>query len=125
MQMKIYLIINERIMTQTLKEFLTNLKYEVLILNSISELLNICKKKPELKGLVIIEENTFRGEEKAIIRKIHKQYSNIFFIVITATTPDFSIEEAIAYGIYGYLHKPISLLELELLLVRLNEKRND
>lgn len=122
-RLKIYLITAEGIITQTLQEFLTALEYDVVLLNSIHELPEIIEKESEGKGSVIVEGNIFMGEAKTIIRKIHKQYPTIFFIVITANTPVLSAKEAILYGIYGYLHKPISLAELELLLVRLGENR--
>lgn len=123
--LSIHLIIKEKIITQTLTEFLTELKYKVSTFDSISELVKNFTKKQEIKELVIIEDVTFRGEEKAIIRRIHDQYSDVLFVVITSNIPDISTKEAISYGIYGYLHRPISLAELELLLVRLYEKINN
>ena len=120
--LKIYLIIQEKIITQTLQEFLTRLDYRVISLQAIDELLEIFKSDSQGNVLVICEESFFRGQERSVIRKIHKQYPNILYMVITENRPIFSLKEAISFGIYGYLHKPISLAELELLLVRLKEK---
>jgi len=121
--MKIYLVVNEKIISRTMYEFLININYDVLTLNSTSELLEILNSKTESQGLVIIEENTFRGEEKSIMKRIHTKFSNTFFIIIVTNTPEFTINEALSYGIYGYLHRPISLAELELLLIRFAGKR--
>ncbi len=122
MGMKIYLIIKEKIMTQTIQEFLTRLGHQVIILSAVDELLEIFKNDYYDHTLVISEECFFRGQERSIIKKIHKQHPSLLFVIITENRPMFSTKEAISFGIYGYLHKPISLAELELLLVRLSEK---
>jgi len=118
---QVYLIIKEKIITQTLQEFITNLEYKVCVLDSVSELLNILKREGESKATVIIEENVFKGKEKKFIEKMAKQFNQLNIIMITDNRPEISIKEAISHRIFGFLHKPISLLELELLLVRMTE----
>ena len=119
-QPRVFLIINEKIINQILEEFLRNLNYEVCGLGSISELINILRIEQLSRVMVIIEENAFTGKEKVFVRKIIKQFKQLFFIVITNNRPGLSIKEAISNRIYGFLHKPNSLLELELFLTRLN-----
>lgn len=121
--MKIYLIIREKIITRTLVEFLTSLGYQVITLSSMDKLLEIFNNDANATGLVISEQSSFRRPDRSIIKKIHKLYPSLLFVVIIDNWPIFSIKEAISLGIYGYLHKPISLVELELLLVRLKERR--
>ncbi len=121
--LKIYLIIKEKIITQTLEEFVTSLGYQVITLPSMDKLLETFKNDSLRKALVISEESFFQGKERSIIRKIHKQCPSLLFVLITENRPIFSTLEAMSVGIYGYLHKPISLAELELLLVRLSERR--
>jgi len=122
-RLKIYLIIKEKIITQTLEEFVTSLGHQVITLPSIDELLETFKNDSQRKALVISEESLFRKQARSTIRKIHKQHPSLLFVVITENRPIFSTKEAMSFGIYGYLHKPISLAELELLLVRLSEKK--
>lgn len=121
-QINIYLVDNEPIVTKTLQEFLNNLGYTVNSLNSINGLLDIFKKEPKTIRLVIVDINIFRKNEAAIMCEVHQQYPDTYFVIVTDSPPNLSTEEAINYGVYGYLHKPIYLTELELLLIRLAER---
>ncbi|RQW09438.1 response regulator [candidate division KSB1 bacterium] len=123
--LKIYLILNEKLITQTLDEFLSRLDYQVITLHSIEELHQVLRNQSKDGALIICGQRCFRGSEQAIIRNLYEQNHRVHFIVITEDAPELSMPEAISLGIYGYLHKPISLAELELLLVRLNEKNQE
>ena len=91
-------------------------------LKSITRLQQNFKNDFKNKTVVITDINIFKGSHTGNIKKIHQQYPDIFFIVVTNNPATLSTEEALSYGIYGYLHKPISLAELELILLRIYEK---
>ncbi len=118
----IYLVDNEPLVTKTLQEFIKNLGYRVVSLNSVHELLDNLEKNHTSMRLVITDISVFRGKEVAIIREVRRRYADIYFLIIISGPPILSTEEAISYGVYGYLHKPIYLAELELFLIRLYEK---
>lgn len=124
-QLKILLLFNEKIITRTLDEFLSRLGCQVTTLQRLDEIVKDLRIASLDKILVICGENSFRGPEQTILRILCEQHPHVHFIVITENAPEFSTSEAISLGIYGYLHKPISLAELELLLVRLNEKNQE
>ncbi len=118
----IYLVDNEPLVTKTFQEFIKNLGYRVVSLNSVHDLLYNLEKSHTSIRLVIMDIGIFRGQDVAIIREVRRRYADIYFLIIISGPPILSTEEAISYGVYGYLHKPIYLAELELLLLRIIKK---
>lgn len=61
----------------------------------------------------------------AAVRKLgclHERYPQVPIVLITDRYCTLSASSARACGVYAYLHKPIHLEELELLLLRLEEQ---
>ena len=122
--MRIYLFDDEPIITITLQDFLSDLGHEVVSFGSTYELLDHLEKSPEPVDLIISDLHVPNGNGITLIREVHKRYPDISIMIIMGHDgPTLSTNEAISYGVYTYLHKPIRLSELELLLVRLSESR--
>jgi DNA-binding NtrC family response regulator len=121
-KMRIYLVSNEPIIGKTLQNFLSNLGHEAVPIKSACELLE--KLWNESQPDVIIGD-FYISEDRAVtlIRELHKRYPDTAIVPMTVDKPIISAQEAISYGVYAYLRKPIHLYELELLLVRLSEYR--
>ena len=119
---EIYLINLEPILTKTLNEFLINLGYKVWIFPSIRKLLCNIQNHDKTKMLIIIYLGSQNGMSITYIQQIHELCSHALFIIVSDDPPKLSVEQALSFGVFGYLHKPISLAELELLLIRIREK---
>jgi len=117
-RMRVCIAGEESIITQTLRGFLSDLGHQVVAAGSPNELLGRLASQPV--DLVIIDLHMPGDIEP--IREVHQRYPDVAVMMMTAGHPPLSMEEALSCGVYAYLHKPISLIELELLLVRLAER---
>ena len=117
-RMRICLVGEESIATQTLQEFLSDLGHNVISVRSSHELLDQLK----FRSADVMIANLGMAGNDTWIREVHRRYPEVAIVLMTTGHPSLSAEEALSYGVYAYLHKPISLAELELLLVRLSER---
>ena len=120
-QMRICLTGEESIVAQTFQSFLSDLGHEVVLVQSLHELLDHLASQPA--DLVITDLRT--PGDNALMGEVHRKYPDVAIVIMTDGHPSLSAEEAIASGVYAYLHKPVSLAELEFLVVRSSERRID
>jgi len=123
--MRIYLIKDEPIITKTLQDFLSDLGHEVVSVKSVYELLGNLEKERQPVDLIIGDFYMPKGNAATLICELHKRYPNIAIVIMIVDGPILSTHEAVSYGVYSYIRKPISLAVLELLLARLSESRTD
>jgi len=121
--MKVCLIDEDEIVTKVLSDFLSELGNEVVSSLSILELPNNPSKETTAVDLVIVDPGMLQQEDAVrVIRDIHERYRGADIVVVSSVLP---FGEAISQGVYAYLRKPIRLEELELLLSRLEQRRNN
>ena len=121
--MRICLLNNESIVATTLQSFLFDLGYEVVSVASVSELLDHPEEIRQPLDLIISDFPIPGAHGLTQIGEVHRQYPDVPIVMMTDKRPRCSSREAISNGVYAYLRKPISLGELELLLVRVSERR--
>jgi len=119
-RMRVCIVGEESIVTQTLRGFLSDLGHQVAVIGTTDELLDRLAVQPVD---VVITDLHMPGNV-APIREVHQRHPDVAIVMMTAGHPPLSMEEALSCGVYAYLHKPISLAELELLLVRLSERHS-
>lgn len=119
--MRIYLVDDEPIVNKTLQEFLFELGHEIVSIRAAYELLGNLEKEPHPVDLIIADFCMTKGNAVTMIRKVHEQYPGIAIVLMTVGSLLLPTAEAISYGVYAYLRKPIRLAELELLLARLSD----
>lgn len=119
--MRIHLVDDEQIVITTLRDFLVDIGHEVVIAHSAGEALE--NPPPGPVDLIITDLYMPNKSGMEMIREVHRHYPETPIVVITGYGPVFSLQEAIAQGVYAYLRKPIHLSELELLLVRMSRER--
>lgn len=120
--MKICIAGGDSLLTKTLKDFLTEIGCEVVFVKSASELPASLRKEPKPPGLALINLNESKKTAGLFIEKVHKQFPRLPLILLTDDRAPFRAKEAISLGIYGYLHKPFSLEELELMINQIIKK---
>lgn len=122
--MRIYLVEEENIVKRIIRDFLTELGHEVVVINVPYNLPDSLSKNLHPVDLIIMDfPATDRETTVRMIRELHERRPEIPF-VLRASSVVLSADEAVQCGVYAYLHKPVRLAELELLLTRLSERRS-
>ncbi|OGV62864.1 MAG: hypothetical protein A3K19_26150 [Lentisphaerae bacterium RIFOXYB12_FULL_65_16] len=119
--MRIWIIDSDWLVTRTLQEFLTELGHEVESLPGEQRLADLLEKESEPVDLVIMDLCTEDALEKTRLRRIHERFPSLRVIAVPKHNSVLPTEEALAHGIHAFLHRPVQLAELELMLVRLAE----
>ena len=118
--MKIYLIHSNTLVQKVLTDFLLRLDHETVCFPHADELLRDGRdwSEPDVVIATLCASDT---PDKRSLPAIHARYSHVPIIGIS--DPGFALppKEAMRHGVYGYLHQPFSLEELELMLLRLAE----
>jgi CheY-like chemotaxis protein len=73
--------------------------------------------------LILVDTGAPREMEEQIVRQIHYRFPGADIILMSGGKATISHQCAIASRVFGYLHKPVRLAELELDLARIKESR--
>jgi DNA-binding NtrC family response regulator len=73
--------------------------------------------------LIIADAECPKSRFLSFVEDIHTRFPAIPIVLVSSTGKVLLPEDAIRNGVYGYLHKPVSLAELELMLVRIDETK--
>ena len=120
--MKILIIDDDKIQLKYLAQFLNSIDHDVVSLSDGKEL----EKILDNENIDVVISDYKLGDENGLVllKKIKKINSEIEVIIITAFG---SIEDAVLamkLGAYGYLNKPVNFDELELMLEKIEVKKN-
>lgn len=121
--MRICMVEEDQIVAKTLEEFISSIGHHVVVHNMVNGLLDWLEKDHLPPDIIIINiqpENTVRIRK---IIEVHKRYFDAPIIAIINRGSVLSTETAISCGVYAFLRKPISFAELELILIRLSERK--
>ena len=118
-EMLLYLVNDELILIKTLQGFLEDLGHEVVSFTSIPRLFERNYPSPDL--ILIDPRGPVQSSLKCLC-EIHERYPDTAIVVIDSVLP---YEDAVSCGVYSYIGKPIRLGELELLLKRVSERKNN
>lgn len=123
MTMRIYLMDRNVLLCQTLREFLMDLGHDVSVASSFNDLLALMGQPHPEGDLLLLGWAQVHGTLLRLLRDLHRRCANLPVVIVIDTEAILPVEEAVECGVYGYLRKPIRLAELELLLVRLADRR--
>ena len=116
--MKIFIVDVDPITNQTLSRFLTNLNHEVCSLNN--PLKSSYQTESYLSSIdfAIVEQSCFNGANQKRSDDLKKWLPEIPKAVIINKPTNFSVEEAMSNNVFTFFRQPVSLVELELFLLR-------
>ena len=117
-QTAIHVVHDDRVVRQTLLDFLSYLGYSAIPIRSADELLASLEARHQ-KVHVVVAKLAKGGAD--ILRAVHERYPQVTFLLITDVFGSFPAAEAVSYGVFAYLLEPIQLCELELSLCGLEE----
>jgi CheY-like chemotaxis protein len=118
----IFLADNEPIILRVVSEFLRDLGHETTLAASGDELLTLLKNQPP-PSVIIIDLMMPGWSAPALLEKIHLLQPTVPIVVMSQQSQTIPTQDAIANGIHAYLRKPIILSELEILLLRIDKKK--
>ena len=124
-RMRIYLVEEKNVVRNTLQDFLTDLGHTVSVFDALDDLPDALDQHPDSVDLILTDLVPINGRLTALLRELHKRHPDIPFVLIPASNDVLLASEAIRCGVYAYLHRPIRLAELELMLLRLSEMRTN
>jgi CheY-like chemotaxis protein len=114
------------LLTKSLQE---NSIFDFLILDSGSKALNYLEGlvDGELPRLVVVDLNMPGMSGYDVIRKLKSgdRFRRIPIVILTTSQRSALIEEAIRQGAEGYYHKPVSVKELDDLVLQLYNKSKE
>lgn len=113
---RILLVDDDRIILDSLGEFLRLEDYEVDVAGSVDEA--VAALDENAYQLVITDVNMPRADGFELLRTLHDRWPDIVSIVITGYGTIESAVEAIKMGAYDYLTKPLSDDEIRLVVQR-------
>ena len=117
--MIVYLQDDDRIVGKTIQTFLSRLGYHVIPFQNWPGLWELLKEYSGSNAVVIVGLNFFRQTDTSLLRVLHQQYPELPVILLTEDGSVLPTTESLACGVYGFLHQPLRLTELELMLYRL------
>ena len=104
-----------------LQEFLTSLDNDVRRFSYCEQMYERLSTLSNWADLVIADFNHQSSKYPSDIEKIHARFPAIPIVLVTSTDGIMKAKKAVKNGVFGYLHKPLCLSELELLLHRISE----
>ncbi len=112
--MRICIVGHSDIIEQTLTSFLLDLGHDVTSVTSSD-----MQHTPELQTDPIQLAIILQYHERSLLQEFHRKHPETMIILIEGGMDMLTIDEALNYGVYAFLHLPIRFSELEVLLVRL------
>ena len=112
--MRIYLISEPDLLQKTLQSFLTDLGHEVISLTNL-ELQESLERAEGQVPLAIVLSSL----EKSFLQAFHRDHPETMLVLWNENGRFLPTTEALAYGVYAFLHPPLHFNELEVLLYRL------
>lgn len=118
-QTVIYVVYDDVIVRRILLDFLSDLGYSALPVNSAWELIANMEANHREADVVVAKLDVVERNGIDILRAMHIRYPEVAIILIVNSHRSLSAADAIACGTCAYLHEPIRLSELEICLARL------
>ena len=119
--MHIYLVEADNYARQIIARHLEDLGHRVSLLEATGDLLAALAAEPTDLIIADLTPDRIESTGKAL-RRVHRRYPTIP-VLLRASSELLPVIEAVHCGVYSYLNKPFRAEELELLLLRLAERR--
>ena len=112
---RIGIVSDSSLLQLTLRSFLQDLGHEVISFKPSDFRAKVGDSLANVDVIIVPQ-----SVGKTTIREIAKKHPTIKMVILRdADGGGLSVKEALRYGVYAYLHQPIHLDELELILARL------
>ena len=123
--MRILVLVGSGLLRTTLQEFLTHLGHEAGIADPAAGRQESPRRQGGGPDVVIFDPAPGPCAMHSAIGDLHREHPAAGILVVTQNAPELAAEEALCLGIHGYLRKPLSLRELELSLLRMEDQKTE
>jgi DNA-binding NtrC family response regulator len=117
--MRIYLCGEELVIIHTLSDFLTDLGHNTSYVFSEDHLLNFFFEQRPDPDVIVLDLGITKTDSTELLHKVNDRFPKVPIICICNMGSHLNPDEAIEKGVHAYLRKPVSLAELEIILLRL------
>jgi len=117
--MVVYVAHSNPLARGTLTEFLNELGYEVVAASSLGPIESELRLAAEERGALVLEMAQIDPRGRTRLKAMHQQHPGIAVVVVKGNGRTLSAREAVDCGVHGYLDRTMSLAELELALLRI------
>jgi DNA-binding NtrC family response regulator len=125
LEMRIYLCGEELVIIHTLSEFLTDLGHNTSYVFSEDHLLNFFFEQCPDPDVIVLDLGISKASRTDLLQKVNTRFPEIPIIVICDYGSQPNPDDAMSRGVHAYLRKPVSLGELEIILLRLAERLSE
>ena len=115
------MIPSNQLVGEMLDYFLTSLGNQVKIVKYDDRIQETLSQYSHWADLIIADLEHKMRRSVSDLEEIHAIFPAVPILLISSAGETIRVEEALKNGVFGYVHKPLSLSELELLLVRISE----
>ncbi|MGK5093415.1 response regulator [Deltaproteobacteria bacterium TL4] len=121
--MRLCIIEKDRVVREMLQNFLVDLGHVVVTLSDMAEIGEQRKNSFQGFDVILVENFTMGPSIAAQLDTLHKRYAEASIVLMGTRHAVFSTNQVLFYGIFGFLNKPVRLTELELMLIRIFENK--
>jgi DNA-binding NtrC family response regulator len=121
--MYIAIIDDDVLNLKILGDFLKDLGHSVVCLDCLDGKQNDWGRLGQKTDLVMVDPGALNHEGLRLVKEIHDHQAGADIMIMSQDKGAFSCPNAKSLSIYCYLNKPVRLAELELLLTRVQERR--
>ena len=120
--MRVCVVAEDDVVRSMIDDFLTDRGHVAVPIKYLSDLPDTLAR--DTSAIDVIIAPLPRRSEWAwkLIHGVHRTHPEIRFVAMTAQGSVIAAKEAVSCGVQAYLHTPVRLAELELVLIRLSEK---
>jgi len=111
------------IVAATLQEFLSKLGHQITTFRQASRLLHAPIPHDLRIDLLLVDLPDRTDTSSSLLRALHNRFPESDIIAATGGENGIATEEATRSGVFAFLRKPVRLAELELMLLRVEERR--
>ena len=124
-QMRVLVVAEDDVVRGMIDDFLTDLGHMVSPVKSLVDLPQALTQGAGAVDVVIVPLPARNEWARRLIHGVHRSYPKAALVAMTPQGSVISAREAVSCGVQAYLHMPVRLAELELILIRLAEKKSD
>jgi DNA-binding NtrC family response regulator len=122
--MQILIVSKDTILNQILYDYLSDQGHSVNYFISFLEFFKASNQVGSRADLLLVDFDLKYDDQLKLLKEIRISCPYIPIICIVYVSSILPADKSFLYGIYGYLRKPISLSEMDLLISRLNKENS-
>lgn len=118
-RMRVCVVAEDDVVRGMIDDFLTDRGHVVVPIKYLSDLPDTLARDTGAIDVIIAPLPGGSEWARKLVHGVHRTHPEIRFVAMTAQGSVISAQQAVSCGVHAYLHTPVRLAELELVLIRL------